>query len=380
MGPKIKIGVVGCGYWGPKLARNIHELGDAQLDWVVDFREDRLSHMRELYPHVQTTHDYQQMLSSDVDAIVIATPVVTHHLLAMEALKAGKHVLIEKPLAAKGSEAIEIAETADRLGLIAMVGHTFQYNRAVNAARDIISSGELGQIYYVNATRVNLGLLQPDINVMWDLAPHDISILLHILQREPTEVSAQGEVYIQKKRRLQEVAYLTLRFPVDILANVRVSWLDPVKTRRITVVGSKKMLVYDDIADSKIMLFDKGVEIPPYSDTPEEFHVSYRHGEETAVPYQWLEPLRIECGSFVNCIKGERGSCVRCSKRAKRSCSQAWLGAKVVQILETAQKSLCNGGCRQPIMASELQRMPSKVWPSRNIANDPEPAHGRVYN
>ena len=372
MGKKIRIGVVGCGYWGPKLARNFHELGDAELAWVVDYRADRLAHMRDLYPNVKTTHDYRQMLASDVDGVVIATPVLTHHALAMQALEAGKHILVEKPLAAKVSEAIDIAETADRLGLVAMVGHTFQYNRAVNATRDIIASGELGDIYYVNTTRVNLGLLQPDINVMWDLAPHDISILLHILQREPVEVSAQGQVYIQKDRRLEEVAYVTLRFPIDILANVRVSWLDPVKTRRITVVGSKKMLVYDDIAESKITLFDKGVEIPPYSDTPEEFHVSYRHGEETNVPYNWLEPLRIECGSLVNCIKEGYGACIRCAKRGQRSCSQAWLGVKVVQILETAQKSLSNGGGREPILASELLRIPSTAWAAANVGNELE--------
>lgn len=372
MGKKIKIGVVGCGYWGPKLARNFHELGDAELEWVVDFREDRLAHMRELYPKVKTTHDYGQMLASDVDGVVIATPVLTHHLLAMKALEAGKHILVEKPLAAKMSEAIEIAETADRLGLIAIVGHTFQYNRAVNAARDIICSGELGEIYYINATRVNLGLLQPDINVIWDLAPHDISILLHMLQIEPFEVSAHGEVYIQKDRRLHEVAYVTLRFPLDILANLRVSWLDPVKTRSITIVGSRKMLVYDDIAESKVMLFDKGVEIPPYSDTPEEFHVSYRHGEETNVPYCWLEPLRIECGSFVNCIKGERGLCLQCENRVQQSCSQAWMGVKVVQILEAAQKSLCNGGTSELILASELLGIPFIERPALGLEDELE--------
>ncbi len=361
---KIKVGIIGCGYWGPKLARNFHELGDAELAWVVDFRDDRLAHMRELYPQIKVTHDYREMLASDVDGVVISTPVFAHHLLALKALEAGKHILVEKPLATKVAEAVEIAETAERLGLVAMVGHTFQYNPAVNAMRDVIASGELGDVYYVNATRVNLGLLQPDINVMWDLAPHDISILLHVLRRDPIEVSAQGEVYIQKDRRLSEVAYITLRFPDGILANVRVSWLDPVKTRRITVVGSKKMLVYDDIAENKITLYDKGVEIPPYTDTPEEFHVSYRHGEETNIPYRWSEPLRIECGTFVNCIKGEMGSCARCGRRSQRSCSQAWFGVEVVRILETAQKSLSNGGGREPIAASQLLG----VFPVKELA------------
>ncbi len=364
---KLKIGVIGCGYWGPKLARNVHELGDAELAWVVDYREDRLAHMCELYPQIRVTKDYRQMLASDVDAVVIATPVLTHHLLAMKALEAGKHILIEKPLAAKVIEAVEIAETADRLGLIAMVGHTFQYNPAVNAMRDIVASGDLGRIYYINATRVNLGLLQPDINVMWDLAPHDVSILLHVLQKVPTEVSAEGEVYIQKERRLQEVAYITLRFPDDVLANVRVSWLDPVKMRRITVVGSKKMLVYDDVADEKITVFDKGVEVPPYSDTLEEFRVSYRHGKEVHVAYRWTEPLRVECGTFVNCIKREMGPCIRCPNRAQRSCSQAWLGVEVVRILETAQKSLSNGGGREAITLSQSPGVSLADWQSVSV-------------
>jgi len=335
---QVKIGVIGCGYWGPKLARNLHEMPEAELAWVADFRPDRLAHMRDLYPYVQTTQDYHDILSSDVSAVVIATPVSTHHHLAMEALDAGKHVLVEKPLADSMAQAIEIAETADRLGLAAMVGHTFQYNPAVTIVRDLIQHGELGNVYYISATRVNLGLFQPDINVMWDLAPHDISILLHILGVDPVEVSAQGEVYVQKERRIHDVAYLTLRFPNNVLANLRLSWLDPVKMRRITVVGSQKMLVYDDIADHKVILYDKGVEVPPYSDTLEEFHMSYRHGSEVVVPFEWREPLRAECDAFVNWIQ-----------TGQRACSDAWVGVKVVRVLEIAQKSLLNGGGRETI-------------------------------
>ena len=334
----IKIGVIGCGYWGPKLARNFHEMPEAELAWVSDLRMDRLAHMRELYPGTKSTHDYHDILRSDVEAVVIATPVFTHHPLVMEALKAGKHVLIEKPLAATARQAVEIAETAERLGLVAMVGHTFQHNPAVNVVRDLIASGELGRVYYISATRVNLGLLQPDINVMWDLAPHDISILLHILRQEPLQVSASGGVYLQKERGIHEVAYVTLHFADEVLANLRLSWLDPVKTRRITVVGSKKMLVYDDIADNKVILYDKGVEVPPYSDTLEEFKMSYRHGPETVVPIEWKEPLRVECAAFVNWIR-----------TGQRSCSDAWIGVKVVRVLEAAQKSLLNGGGRETV-------------------------------
>jgi len=334
----IKIGVIGSGYWGPKLARNFHEMPEAELAWVSDLRLDRLAHMRELYPDTNFTQDYHDVLSSDVEAVVIATPVFTHHPLAIEALKAGKHVLIEKPLAATVWQASEIAETADRLGLAAMVGHTFQYNPAVNAVSNMIAGGELGQIFYVSMTRANLGLLQPDVNVMWDLAPHDISILMHILRQEPIHVNATGGVYIQKERGIHEVAYITMQFPDNTLANLHVSWLDPVKTRRITVIGSKKMLVYDDIADNKLILYDKGVDAPPYSDTVEEFNMSYRHGPESVVSFEWKEPLRTECEALVNWIRtGERAS------------SDAWMGVKVVRVLETAQKSLLNGGGREVI-------------------------------
>jgi predicted dehydrogenase len=335
---KVKIGVIGCGYWGPKLARNLHEMPEAELAWVADFRHDRLAHMKELYPHVLTTQDYRDILSSNVSAVVVATPVSAHHRLAMEALDAGKHALVEKPLAATVAEATEIAETADRLGLAAMVGHTFQYNPAVTVVRDLIRRGELGNVYYLSATRVNLGLFQPDINVMWDLAPHDISILLHVLGVDPVEVSAQGEAYVQKERCIHDVAYLTLRFPNNILANLRLSWLDPVKMRRLTVVGSQKMLVYDDIAANKVILYDKGVAVPPYSDTLEEFQMSYRHGPETIVPFEWREPLRAECEAFVNWIQ-----------TGQRACSDAWAGVKVVRVLEAAQRSLLNGGGREMI-------------------------------
>ena len=336
---KIRVGVIGCGYWGPKLARNFHESPEMELAYVSDFRDDRLAHMQQLYPAVRVTRDYHALLASDVDAIAIATPVWTHYRLAIDALRAGKHILVEKPLAASVVEATEIAETADRLGLAAMVGHTFQYNPAVNAVRDLINRGELGQVYYINATRVNLGLLQPDINVIWDLAPHDISILLHVLNLEPRQVSANGGVYVQKDRGLHEAAYMTLQFPGGILANIHISWLDPVKIRRITIVGSRKMLVYDDIAENKVILYDKGVDLPPYSDTLEEFHLSYRHGPETVVPFEWQEPLRVECEAFANWIR-----------TGQRACSDAWIGVKVVRVLEVAQKSLLNGGGREDIV------------------------------
>lgn len=336
----IKIGVIGCGYWGPKLARNFHELPECELSYVADFRHQRLAHMQRLYPQVEVTEDYREILASEVDGVAIATPVSTHYRLGMEALRAGKHVLIEKPLAASSAEAWELVQTADALQRVLMVGHTFEYNPAVEAVRTIIKSGEIGEIYYINATRVNLGLFQPDINVIWDLAPHDLSILNYILDSQPLTVSARGGIYVQRERGIHDVAFLTLRYPNDVMAEVRVSWLDPVKTRRYTIVGSKKMLVYDDIAHAKVVIYDKGVDRPPYSDTPEEFHLSYRHGTEIAYPVFWVEPLRQECQDFVYSI--EQGTTPRSDGRS---------GARVVDILEKAQKSLLNGGMREQIIS-----------------------------
>ena len=253
----LKVGVIGLGYWGPKLARNFHELPDARLEWVSDLRQLRLDHVTNLYPGVRATQDYREVLASDVEAVCIATPVRSHYYLAMEALQAGKHVLVEKPLAACVRQAEEIIAEGDRQGRIVMVGHTFVYNPAVVAMKDIIASGQLGQIYYINATRFNLGLYQSDINVAWDLAPHDISILIYALGIQPVSASAHGGVYVQHAKGLHDVAFLSLTFPNGVLADIRVSWLHPCKIRRYTVVGSQKMLIYDDVAPvDKIVIYD----------------------------------------------------------------------------------------------------------------------------
>ncbi len=329
----VRIGVVGCGYWGPKLARNFFEIEESQLAWVVDLQADRLAHMQTLYPTARMSQDFVELLRSDVEGVVLATPVSSHHVMGKQALLAGKHVLIEKPLAATVQEAEELVELAERQNLILMVGHTFVYNPAVEAVRKVIKSGELGEIYYINATRANLGLFQTDINVVWDLAPHDISILNHILDARPESVSARGGVYVQRSRGIHDVAYLTLHYPNRIMAEVRVSWLDPVKTRRYTIVGSKKMLVYDDIAHAKVVIYDKGVDIPPYSDTFAEFHLSYRHGSEEAYPVIWTEPLRNECADFIRSIQSGRNPM-----------ADGRAGLEVVKVLEKAQCSLFDNG------------------------------------
>jgi predicted dehydrogenase len=303
------------------------------LVWISDLRPERLQHMQTLYPRVCTTTDYRQVLDSDVDGVVIATSVGSHYKLGSEALEAGKHVLMEKPLAATVMEAADLVERACKLRRTLLVGHTFLYNPAVTALREIIQSGELGDIYYINATRASLGLYQPDVNVLWDLAPHDVSILNYVLGALPTRVSAYGGTYIQPQRGIHDVAYLSLSYPKQVMAQVRISWLDPVKVRRYTIVGSRKMLVYDDIAHAKLVIYDKGVDAPPYSDTYEQFQLSYRHGSEQAFPIFWSEPLRNECVDFARAI---------CD--SSTPVSDGKVGLEVVKILESANRSLLSNG------------------------------------
>ena len=335
----IKVGVIGSGYWGPKLVRNLYHLPDAEVAWVCDLRQERLDHVKALYPEIRTTRDYRDLLASDVDAVVVATPVRTHHHLAMEVLRAGRHLLVEKPIAASVQEAEEIVGEGEKRNLVVMAGHTFEYNPAVEAVKKLIASGALGEVYYINGTRVNLGLFQPDINVLWDLAPHDTSILLFVLGLEPETVSARGGAYVQRAKGIHDVAYLTYYFPNGVLADIRVSWLDPCKVRRYTFVCSERMLVYDDVEPKdKILIYDKGVEVPPYTDTEEEFHLSYRTGGTVSYPIAWTEPLRIECQHFLDCIR-----------EGKEPRSSGRIGLKVVKVLEAAQLSLLNGGRREAV-------------------------------
>jgi len=329
----VRVGIIGLGYWGPKLARNLREIPGVKVVMASDLRQERLDALYKFYPEVIFTRDYRELLRENLEAIIIATPVYTHYKLAREALLAGKHVFVEKPLTTNSAQGEDLISLAKERDLRLMVGHTFVFNPGVEAVKHVIQSGELGTVYYINCTRVNLGLLQPDINVMWDLAPHDLSILSYILDDDPVKVSALGSVYVNKSQNLPEVVYINLRYKNDMIANLRVSWLDPVKIRQLTVVGSKKMLVYDDISDNKVMLYDKGVEVPPYSITEHEFHASYRNGAASMIPYEWVEPLRAECDHFIECIRN--GSSPR---------SDGEKGLKVVKILESAQRSLVNGG------------------------------------
>jgi predicted dehydrogenase len=335
-GGRIKVGVIGCGYWGPQIIRNLHEMPGAELVGVADTKPERLEFVRRHYPEVKLFSSHTDLLATDIEAVVISTPIHTHHMIAKEALSAGKHVMVEKPLAASVEEASELVNLARVRNRLVMVGHTFLYNPAVQELRRLVGDGELGRIYYVDAARLNLGLFQRRANVIWDLAPHDISILMYVLGMSPIAVSARGSQCVQDD--VHDVAYLELIFETGVSAHVHVSWLDPAKVRRITVVGDKKMAVYNDVSlAEKIRVYDTGVE-SPITNTFGEFQLSYRHGQVT-IPYiTWQEPLRLELEHYVECVR--TGADPR---------TDGMQGLAVVSVLEAATASLQQGGRRVPV-------------------------------
>jgi predicted dehydrogenase len=299
----------------------------------ADLAEGRLAHMKSLYPQVETTRDYVGLVTSpNIDAVIVATPPTTHYEIAARALDAGKHVFVEKPLATSSAECAGLLEKATAKKLILMVGHTFLYTAAVNKIKELIKSDELGDILYINTTRVNLGIFQEDINVVWDLAPHDVSILNYILESVPEEVAAHGHSYI--RQAVEDIAFMHLKYPGSIMAHVHVSWLNPNKIRETTVVGSKKMLVYDDISSlEKIRIYDKGVTVLPHYDTFGEFQLSYRFGDIFIPRLDDSEPLKVACQHFIDCIK--TGVEPRSSGKH---------GLEVVRVIEAANESLAHSG------------------------------------
>lgn len=333
----LKIGVIGYGYWGPNLTRNFYELPMSELVAVADFSEERLKQAKLRYPHLIVKQNYQELFDLGLDAVVVATPPATHYPVAKDCLEHNLNVLVEKPLTLNSEHAEALIQLATEKCLTLMVGHTFEYNSAVHALKKYIDSGELGDIYYLDAARLNLGLFQKDSNVLWDLAPHDISILLFLLGKRPISVSAQGSPCVFGG--IHDVAYLNLMFPDNVSAHIHVSWLDPCKVRRMTVVGSKKMVVYNDIeSDSKIKIYDKGVDAPEYTNGFGEFHCNYRTGDITIPNIRFTEPLRQECQHFIDSIVNHTEPC---------SCGRD--GLEVVKILEAAQHSLMNGQAREVI-------------------------------
>jgi predicted dehydrogenase len=337
----VRVGVVGCGYWGPQLIRNFDEMPGATLVGVAESRADRLDYVRQHYPGIQAFSDYRALLETDLDAIVVATPIETHFPLTRDALLAGKHVLVEKPLAYSVAEAASLISLARVARKTLMTGHTFLYNPAVVELRRLVQSGELGRIFYVDAARLSLGLFQRHVNVIWDLAPHDVSILFHVLGRRPVAVSARGSSCVRST--VYDVAYVEIQFEGGVSAQLHVSWLDPAKVRRITVVGDRKMAVYNDVSlAEKIRIYDKGVETP-VTDNFGEFQLSYRNGQIT-IPYiNWQEPLRIECEHFVHCVS-----------TGETPLTDGYQGLAVVAVLEAANESLLSGGIRVPLHMPEF--------------------------
>ncbi|MBN1434059.1 Gfo/Idh/MocA family oxidoreductase [Candidatus Fermentibacterales bacterium] len=325
-----RVGIVGLGYWGPNLLRNIYSnrrCGDRIV--ICDSDETRLARSSERYPSLKATPRYQDLLDDrSIEAIVIATGVTTHFELARMALKAGKHVFVEKPFASSVAEAEELVSLADSMSLVSMVGHTFLYSPPVLKVREIIERGELGDILFVTSTRVNLGLHQKDVSVIWDLAPHDFSMIFHWLGEEPDEVEAFGEAFVQDG--IPDVAFINLRFPCGAIANIQLAWLAPSKLRRTVIVGSSKMLVYDDTEPyEKIKVYDKGVVRLMEPESFGEFQLSYRTGDIVSPKLDGVEPLAEEMDDFLRCI--ETGGTPR---------SSGSNGLMVVRALEKAEQSL----------------------------------------
>ena len=327
----LKVGVIGCGYWGPNLIRNFNQLTRCDVVRVADLDEARLAYIKGLYPFVETTTDYGKIISDpEIDLVAVATPVYTHYKFASEALSAQKHVFVEKPITASVRESEQLIALSEKNKRKLMVGHTFIYTPAVRKMKEIIDSGELGEIYYISSQRLNLGLFQQDINVLWDLAPHDISIILYLLGLMPGRVSAVGTSHINSA--IEDVAILTMNFTNGLVAFIQTSWLDPDKIRRMTVVGSKKMMVFDDVQPTeKIRIYDKAVEVPKHYDTFAEFHYSYKYGDIVIPKIDGGEPLRTELAHFIDCIEKDE---------TPLSCGTD--GLHVVQVLEAADKSLRN--------------------------------------
>lgn len=331
----IGIGVAGYGYWGPKLVRNFYELPNADLLKVSDLRSERLEKAQAHYPTVKVTQDYRELLTdSRIDAIAIATPISTHFELAMKALKAGKHLLVEKPLTSNSEQAVRLIEEANRRNLTLMVDHTFVYTGAVQRIKELLVNKELGDIYYYDSVRVNLGLFQHDVNVMWDLAVHDLSIMDYLLPSKPVAVSATGISHVPGEP--ENIAYLTLFFEENLIAHIHVNWLAPVKVRRTLIGGSQQMILYDDIEPSeKIKVYNKGITIDNKNEEESVYQmlIGYRTGDMLAPQLSTTEALRTEALHFINCIE-----------KAQPPLTDGEVGLRVVEILESATRSMKERG------------------------------------
>lgn len=335
----VRIGQIGLGYWGPNLLRNLQTAVQARVVAVAELDAGRLGEVARQYPAVAATQDHRTLLArADVDAVVIATPAATHAQLVGEALAAGKHVLVEKPLAMRVEDAERLVALAERTGRVLMVGHTFVYNAAVRRLKEYVDDGQLGDVFYLYSQRLNLGRIRDDVNALWNFAPHDVAILLHLLGHAPAEVAARGFAYL--RAGVEDVVFMTLAFPNNISAHVHISWLDPHKVRRMTVVGSRKMAVYDDLStDARITLYDRGVDRIPTADSPRDFksfadfQLRLRSGDVTIPALRFPEPLQVECQHFVDCIA-----------HRERPLTDGRHGLTVVKVLAAAQESMRRQG------------------------------------
>jgi predicted dehydrogenase len=334
----VRAAVVGLGYWGPNLVRNLHELPDAELVAVCDLREEALTKVRLRYPAVHATTSLDEILGDEtIEAIVFATPVSTHHPFAAAALKAGKHVFVEKPLAVSSAEVTDLIALADAQDRVLMPGHTFLYSPPVNTIRDMIVAGDLGDIYFISTSRVNLGLHQPDVSVAWDLGPHDFSILRYWLETSPTYVSALSRSCVIPGT--PDVAFINMEFGAQTIAHVELSWLAPSKLRRTTVVGSEKMVVYDDVSNEPVRVFDSGVMLRD-PQTFGEYRLTYRTGDIISKQVEVTEPLLLELADFCGAIR--LGTVPRSSRE---------VGLDVVRMIEAVDRSLEADGARVQLPA-----------------------------
>jgi len=339
----LQIAVVGCGYWGPNLIRNVQSLPNCQVNYICDTDPKRLDHMKSLYPDINTTTSFDDVIHDDrVEAIMIATPVTTHFELGQKSLKAGKHTFIEKPLATTSEECHKLIEIADAGSLTLMVGHTFIYTAAVRKMKQLVEADELGEIYSIQSQRLNLGLLQKKINVAWDLAPHDLSIVTFVMGQLPLSVSCQGKAHVYPN--VEDMITISLDFEGSLSATIQSSWLHPKKVREMAIIGSKKMVLYDDVEPiEKIKIYDKRVEAPAHYDTFAEFQFAYHYGDIHTPFLQQQEPLKGQCEHFVECIR-----------QGTPPDTGGVAGLQVVEILEAASESLKQNGASVPITYSQM--------------------------
>ncbi len=326
-----RVGVVGVGYWGINHVRTFAQLPQAVVTHVCDENSSARQRALAFAPAARATGEFEEVLADhEVDAVVLATPAATHAELAIAALEAGKHVLVEKPLALRLADAVRVSNAARASGLVAMVGHLMVYHPAVQRLKELLATGELGDLYYLYASRVNLGRLRRDENALWSFAPHDLSMIDFLLAEWPASVVAVGQSYLQPG--IEDVVFLTVRFPSGALANIHLSWLDPHKERRLTLVGSRKMAVFDDVASEKLRIYDKGYDRPPAFTQFGEY-LAIRHGDIHIPHLTMREPLAVQCGHFIECI----GS----GSTPMTSLSDA---VSMIAVLEAAQQSLETGG------------------------------------